>query len=177
MISQILQFFAQFWRQLIFWAVMDSEQVGFVRRVGVPNREMSPGWNWKWPLIETAEIEDAREYTLVLDPQSLRTRDGIDVVVRASVTCQVFDAQKYVLGVYDGRTNVQDLVGGELGTLVQERRSSSVLGGKILPALLHRSRKVARKWGIEIVAVKLLDSARSPSMRLWQNQITSSGQE
>jgi regulator of protease activity HflC (stomatin/prohibitin superfamily) len=176
-IAQLLQFLANFWRQLAFWAVLDSEQVGFIRRVGVPHREMTPGLNWKWPVLEGAEVEDARDYCVCTDPQSLICKDGVAVVVRLTATCNVFDARRYLLEVCDGRTNIQDLLVGELSWLVQRRSSDIVLSGKMMPDLERRAAKAARKWGIHVASVRVLDAARARSIRLWQSTLTSSGQE
>lgn len=177
MISQLLHFVANFWRQLVFWAVLDAEQVGFIRRLGVPDRDMLPGWNWKWPVIESAETEDGRDYCVVTDPQSLICKDGVAVVVRLTATCNVFDAKRYLLEVCDGRTNIQDLLVGELSWLVQRRPSEVVLSGKMIPDLERRAAKVARKWGIHVASVRVLDAARARSLRLWQSTLTASGQE
>lgn len=177
MISQILNFLAQFWRQLLFWAVLNSEQVGFIRRNGVPHRDMVPGLNWKWPVIEGPETEDGREYCVCTDPQSLICKDGVAVVMRLTATCSVFDARRYLLEVCDGRTNIQDLLVGELSWLVQRRPSSIVLSGRMMGELERRAAKAARKWGIQVDSVRVLDAARARSVRLWQSTLTSSGQE
>jgi regulator of protease activity HflC (stomatin/prohibitin superfamily) len=176
-LASVFSFLAQFWRQLLFWSVLDAEQVGFVRRLGVPNRTVSPGLVWKWPILESLESEDARDYSMVCDPQSLRTKDGIDVVLRTAVTFNVTDARKYLLNVCDGRANVQDLVSGELGWLVPRRSAKEVLGGTVMAELERRACKKAAKWGLHVSDVKFLDSVAAPSFRLWNNQINSSGQE
>lgn len=177
MIAQLLNFVTQFWRLLAFWAVLDAEQVGFIRRLGLPQRDMAPGLNWKWPILEAAETEDARDYGVVTDPQSLVCKDGVAVVVRLTAVCNVFDARRYLLEVCDGRTNIQDLLVGELAWLVQRRTSDVVLSGKLIPDLERRAAKVARKWGISVESVRVLDAARARSVRLWQSTLTSSGQE
>jgi regulator of protease activity HflC (stomatin/prohibitin superfamily) len=177
MLTQVFTFLAQFWRQLLPWYVLNYEQTGFVRRLGVPRRDAQPGMHWKCPLLETLEAESTAEYPAVLDPQSLTTKDGVEVVIRATVTCSVFDARKYFLNVSDGRTNVQELVGGELAWLVVRRSAKDVLGHRILPELTTRSCKAARRWGINIEAVAFLDAVAAPTCRVLQNQITSAGQE
>ena len=65
MIQQILSFLLQSWRFLVCWAVLDQEQLGFVRRLGRPNRKMKPGWNWKWPVIEQAETGSDHKWLCV----------------------------------------------------------------------------------------------------------------
>jgi regulator of protease activity HflC (stomatin/prohibitin superfamily) len=177
MLAQVFSFLAQFWRMLLPWYVLDSEQVGFVRRLGVPRHDATPGFHLKWPVLDTLEAESTAEYSAVVDPQSLTTSDGVEVIVRATVCCHVFDARRYFLNVTDGKSNIQDLVGGELGWLVTRRSSKDVLTHRILAELTRRSAKAARRWGIHVEDIKLLDAVAAPTCRVLQNQITSSGQE
>ena len=148
-----------------------------MRRLGVPHRTVSPGLIWKWPVLEIVEVEDARDYSMLCDPQSLRTKDGVDVVLRVAVTFNVTDARRYTLNVCDGRSNVQDLVAGELGWLVPRRASRDVLGGTLTAELERRACKKSAKWGLYVSEVKFLDAVAASSFRVWQNAITSAGQE
>lgn len=177
MIAQIFQFIAQFWRLLLPWCVLDSEQVGFVRRLGVPRRTLLPGLSWKIPLLESADIEDGRSYVYILDPQSVRTVDGAQVVVRISVSTRVVDAQRYFLEVYDGRSNVQDVACGELADAIQGATSEDVLSGRVLVGVIRRVRQQARRWGMRVDSIKFVDAVESTSVRLWQSNFTSAGQD
>lgn len=179
MIQQILALLLDFWRLLAFWAIRDRSigQVGFIVRLGQPTRTLKPGWNWKWPLIEEATLEDGRAYAYILDPQSLQTGDGRAVVLRLSVTCRITNVRRYVGAVYDGRSNVQDVAAGELGDVVAASDAHEVLNGEILPEVLRRVRAVARKWGVTVDSVKLVDAAQTRSLRLWQSTFQSAGQD
>ncbi len=90
--SKILDLIVAFWAAIRCWEILPAEEIGFVRRFGKPARALKIGWNWRWPLIEGAESVNGQEGVYVLDPQSLRTSDGIEVVVRVSVTFRVVDA-------------------------------------------------------------------------------------
>jgi regulator of protease activity HflC (stomatin/prohibitin superfamily) len=177
MLAQLFSFIAQFWRLLLPWVVLDAEQVGFVRRLGVPHRTLKPGLTWKMPLLEHAEVEDSRCYVYILDPQSLRTADGEQVVLRISVCTRVVDARKYFLEVYDGRSNVQDVACGELAEAVQGASADDVLSGAVLAPVLRRVRAQARRWGMRVDSVKFVDATRARSLRLWQSNFTSAGQD
>lgn len=177
MIVQIFQFLAQFWRQLLPWYVLDTEQCGFIRQLGKYHHAAEHGWHYKHPIFQTLDAESQHEYTLVCDPQSLTTKDGVEVVVRATVRCYVYDARSYILNVDDGRQNMKDLVGGEVGWLVPRRTAKEVLSGAVLPDLVKRSAKASRAWGIHVETVRWLDAAPAPSFRLWSNNIASAGQE
>lgn len=179
MIQQILSFLLDFWRLLAFWAIRDRSigQIGFIVRLGAPRRTMKPGWNWKWPVIEEAVLEDGRAYAYILDPQSLQTGDGKAVVLRLSVTCRITNVRRYVGSVYDGRSNVQDVAAGELGDIVAASDAGEVLSGEILPEVLKRVRAVAKKWGMVVDSVKFVDAAQTRSLRLWQSTFASAGQD
>lgn len=177
MLTQLFSFLAQFWRALLPWVVVDDYEVAVLRHAGVVRRALEPGLRWKVPLIQTADVEDGRAYPQILDPQSLRTIDGVQVVVRLSVTCRVVDPQKYFLNVFDGRSNIQDAAGGELADIVQGSTADAVQSGAVLKPVLKRVRAVAGRWGMRVDGVKLIDASESTSYRLWQSQLTSSGQE
>lgn len=179
MIQQILSFLLDFWRLLAFWAIRDRSigQIGFIVRLGTPKRNLKPGWNWKWPVVEEAVLEDGRAYAYILDPQSLQTGDGKPIVVRLSVTCRITNVRRYVGSVYDGRSNVQDVAAGELGDIVAASDAGEVLSGEVLPEVLRRVRLVAKKWGMAVDSVKFVDAASTRSLRLWQSTFTSAGQD
>jgi regulator of protease activity HflC (stomatin/prohibitin superfamily) len=179
MIQQILSFLLEFWRQLVPWAIRDKSvgQIGFIVKLGRPGRNLKPGWNWKIPILEEAVTEDGRAYAYILDPQSLQTGDGKAVVLRLSVTCRITNVRRYVGSVYDGRSNVQDVAAGELGDIVAASDAGEVLSGEILPEVLKRVRRVAKKWGMAVDSVKFVDAAQTRSLRLWQSTFASAGQD
>lgn len=179
MIQQILSFLLDFWRLLAFWAIRDRSigQIGFIVRLGAPRRTMKPGWNWKWPVLESPVTEDARAYAYILDPQSLQTGDGVALVLRLSVTVRVTNVKRYWMSVADGRSNVQDMAAGELGDVVAGSDAGEVLSGEVLPTVLARVQKLARQWGMTVDSVKFVDAARTRSLRLWQSNFTAAGQD
>lgn len=177
MIQQIIAFLTEWWRLLACWAILDQEHRGFVRRLGRPHRRLVAGWNWKWPVIEKPESEDGRAYAYILDPQSLQSGDKVDLVLRLSVVARVTNVQRYFMSVCDGRSNIQDVAAGELGDVVASSDADEILSGEILPLVLERVQKVAKRWGMRIESVKFVDRTRAPSFRVWQSTFQSAGQD
>lgn len=173
---KICEFIAAWWHALRCWEVLDVEEQGFVRRFGKPARDLKPGLNWKWPLLERACTENAQEGVYVLDSQSLRTVDGIDLVLRVSVTFKIHDMRKYYLEAWGALNNIRDLVAGEVGEAVRQCDAESVYDGTALKLALTRSRRYAGEWGIKIIRLRCIDAAKARSYRLWQTQTTSAGQ-
>lgn len=174
--SKILDFLAAWWRALIFWEILDVEERGFVRRLGKPARDLKPGLNLKWPLLEKACTINAQEGVYVLDPQSLRTRDGVDIVIRVSVTFRVVNARKFYLEAWGALENIRDLVAGEVGEAVRKSSAEDVYGAAALKLALTNARRRAADWGVAIVRLRCLDAAKGRSLRLWQTQTTATGE-
>jgi regulator of protease activity HflC (stomatin/prohibitin superfamily) len=169
---KILELLLAWWHALRFWEILDVEERGFVRRFGKPARDLKPGFNLKWPLLESSCTENAQEGVYVLDPQSLRTSDGVELVLRCSVTFRIVDMRKYYLEAWGALNNIRDLVAGEVGEAVRKAAANDVYSGKTLKAAEKSSRKYAKEWGILIVRLRSIDSAKGRSMRLWQTQTT-----
>lgn len=150
-----------------FWYVMPVEHAGFVRWFGVPTRDLRPGWNWICPFrVETTSSCEMRQWSDVLSAQSLRTKDGVDLVVRLMVAYQVEDARKFLLNVYDATNNIQDLAAGALGAAIAKAKAADVYSGDVIDRVHTRVKTAARRWGIEVIKCQLTDVVAAPTYRL-----------
>lgn len=166
MFDKLIDFLLGWIQWFKFWTICHAEHAGFVRRFGQPKRDLKPGWNWVLPCIETSTMVDMRAYADVLPVQSLRTGDGVDLVVRLMVSHRVADPRTFVLEVYDANVNLQDIAAGCLGKVVQSADASAVLSGAILKKVEREVRKAAKAWGMEILRVQFVDCAPMTSIRL-----------
>lgn len=168
MFDKLFDFLVSVLNLFQFWTVLKTEDAGFIRRFGVPTRDMKPGLNFLFPFaIETSVHVDMRQWSDVLPAQSLRTRDGTDLVVRLMVAYHVEDPRKFVLNVYDATNNMQDLAAGALGGAVAKARAAEVYSGAVLEKVRARVTRAARAWGVEVVKVQLTDVTPAPSFRLF----------
>ncbi len=174
--SKILEFIVSWWTALRFWDVLPAEEIGFIRRIGKPVRNMTPGLNWRWPIIESAESVNGQEGVYMLDPQSLRTSDGVDMVIRCSVTFKVADARKFHLEAWGALNNIRDLVAGEVGEALRVSTTADVYEGRAIATALKSARTKARRWGMTVVRIRCVDAAKSRSIRLWNTNTTADGQ-
>ncbi len=174
--SKIIDFIVSWWTALRCWDILPAEELGFIRRMGKPARDMRPGLNWRWPVLETAETVNGQEGVYMLDPQSLRTTDGVDLVVRCSVTFRVKCARKFHLEAWGALNNIRDLVAGEVGESLRVSVAADVYAGKAIARALKSVRAKARRWGIEVVRIRCVDSTKSRSIRLWNTNTAADGQ-
>lgn len=168
MLDKLVDFVLSFLHLFRFWVICPTEYRGFIRRFGVPVRDLKPGWNWRLPFgVHEGTLVDMRVWADVLQPQSLRTRDGKTLVIRLLVSHQVCDPRTYVLTVYDAANNLMDLAAGLLGQVVLTNDSADVLSGAVLKKLDTKVVRAAKKWGITVNRVAFVDIAEAPAFRLF----------
>lgn len=149
------------------WVICHAEHAGFIRRFGLPVRDLKPGWNWVWPCIESATQADMRVWADVLPAQSLRTRDGTDYVIKLMVSHSVKDVRTFALNVYDANNNIQDVAAGQLGAAVMAATAEQVTSGEVLRKVRRKIITAAKAWGMEIHNVQFVDCSPAPSVRLF----------
>ncbi len=166
MFDKLFDFVIQFLDLFRFWSILPPEQAGFVRRFGLPVRDLRPGLNFLWPFnIETTTRVDMRLWADVLPAQSLRTADGVEFVVRMMVSYQVSDPRTMVLKCYDASNNVLDIAAGALGAAFARALAVDVDSGKVLRKVRAALTVAAKHWGIEIQRVQFADCTRARSIR------------
>lgn len=150
-----------------FWAVCGAEYRGVMCRFGHPVRPLRPGWNWKFPFVEREALADVRVWADVLPAQSLRTKDGVTMVVRLMVSHQVVDPQAFLFKVYDTNNNFQDLAAGQLGSAVMAATAAEIYDGTVLKKVRRKVVNAAKAWGLEIHNVQFVDCVEAPAARLF----------
>jgi len=151
-----------------FWTVCKAEDAGFIRRFGQPVRKMRPGLNFLWPFaIETSTHVDMRLWADVLPAQSLRTKDGVDLVLRLMVSYHVAEPERFVLNVFDPTNNVQDVAAGALGSAVSKATAEEVYSGAVLRRVRSAVTSAAKRWGVAVDKVQFTDITPATSFRLF----------
>ncbi len=150
-----------------FWAVCGAEYRGVMCRFGLPVRDLRPGWNWKWPAIEEARLADVRVWADVLPAQSLRTTDGVTMVVRLMVSHAVVDPRAFLFRVFDSNNNFQDVAAGQLGSAVMAATASQVYDGTVLRKVRRKVVTAAKAWGLEVLNVQFVDAVEAPAARIF----------
>jgi regulator of protease activity HflC (stomatin/prohibitin superfamily) len=168
MLDRLIDFLLSILGLFRFWYIMPPEHAGFVRRFGIPVRDMRPGVHFLAPFgIETTSSVDLRLWADVLPAQSLRTTDGVEFVVRLMVSYRVEDPKKFFLKVFDATNNVQDIAAGTLGSALGRACAADVDSGKVLRKVRAALTTAAKHWGVSIERVQFADCTRASSYRLF----------
>lgn len=154
------------WIYLLPFYVLGDDQCGLVRRVGIYHRDLRPGLNWKWPVIEQVLVETSTLDSTVLREQTLTTKDGKQVTIRACIAYRVVNPRKYILDCDSAASVINDVGCCVVAELIPEVDLEHVLTGSIEYDLLQAMRSRARKWGVKVESVGLVDRVQTRTYRL-----------
>lgn len=144
------------------YTVREGQKVIVVRFGQVLRYDEGPGLHMKTPFLDEARYFDARILTMDSDPQPFLTREKKYVLVDSFVKWRIFDALKYYLTVggqeFDARRRLEQIVNSGLRDEFGKRTVKSVISSersKIMQILTENTDKEARKFGIEVVDVRI----------------------
>jgi membrane protease subunit HflK len=167
LVEKLLDFLREFIVYFLPFQILGDDQCGLIRRFGKYRRSLKPGWNWKWPVFETAMTEIAALGSMTLREQTLTTRDGKQITLRGVLTWKVSDPKKYILGCDNAQSVVNDVGCCVIAELVPSCDSAEVLSGEgFSDRLERRMRARARRWGITVDSFGLVDRVQTQAYRL-----------
>ncbi len=116
-----------------------------------------PGWVIILPGIESYVRVDLRTQTLDVKPQTVITKDNIEVVIDAVIYLRVIDPAKAVLNVEDYKSAAILFVESTIREVAGRMTASEIISNvdKINDQLRKELQQIAREWGVEVVSVEL----------------------
>lgn len=145
-----------------FYSVDEREKVIVVRFGQILRHDDTPGLHVKTPFIDDARYFDSRILTLDADPQPFLTREKKYVLVDSFVKWRVLDARQYFLTVGgqepEARRRLEQFVNSGLRDEFGKRNIQSVISterGKIMQILTEYADREARKFGIQVIDVRV----------------------
>src|SRR5262245_44271912 len=67
--------------------------------LGRARNVVGPGVHWKWPIIQQYRVEDTRDTTIELEPQTIQLKDDLVYEVGARAVYQVVDLRKALIEI------------------------------------------------------------------------------
>ncbi len=151
-----------------FMTIMRDYQQGVVLRLGKYHRTLEPGLRFHWPCgIEDVLYDDVVWSTYNLDPQSLITKDDVDITVGAIITWKVHNIKKILLEVEGKHEVMVDCAYGEIASLMMQATYEEARKPEMLEAITKAVRAKAFKYGIEVSQVRYSDFAKGSPIRMW----------
>lgn len=166
MFDKLFEFLVTFYDYLKFWWVVEQYNQAVLLRFGKFEKVLNPGFHWKYPMTDMVVETTVVPTTMRLQHQSLSTKDEKNIVVQAVIKYQIQDVKKLLLEVYDPVDAIGDMTQAIIKSIIMERTWLECKDTEIDNMVTKKARIEAKKWGIEIMQVTLVDIAIVPSFRL-----------
>ena len=131
-------------------------------------RIIGPGWYLAWPILQKIIAMDVVTQVVDLPPQTVRTRDGHELVVSGSIRYRIADIEKALFSVVDVDKAVSTLALGVILEYVQSKTMDECADIEGIKRDLRRGlAEAVSGWGLKIECISLTDLGRVRSLRLF----------
>jgi regulator of protease activity HflC (stomatin/prohibitin superfamily) len=129
---------------------------------------VGPGWYVIWPLIQSVIRMEVITQVVDLPPQTVRTKDGCEMVVSGSIRYHIMDVEKALFNVQDVDKALSTLALGVILEYIQTRTLDECGDIEAVKRELRKGvAEAASGWGLKIEQVYLTDFGRVRSFRLF----------
>ncbi len=145
----------------LFFTV-DQTQKAIVLQLGKPVREINnPGLNYKLPFIQNVIFFDNRVLEYDSAPAEILTQDKKNLVVDNYAKWRIKDPLKFyetVKNYYGAQERLDDIIYSELRVVLGKHTLQEIVSLKrseIMTFITENCNKIAKKYGIEVVDVRI----------------------
>jgi regulator of protease activity HflC (stomatin/prohibitin superfamily) len=172
-IIQLFNSIKEFWHDITFWCVVPEMQNVVILRNGRYHKQRGPGLYFKMPSIfsfgDELHYVDTVIETTDTQPQTVTTKDNLQVVVSAIIKHRVSDPKIYTIEVMDVKSAIVDITMGKIKRNVMERTWDECINQGLDNEIAKQARSEAKKWGVYIEEVTIINLAQIKSIRLITN--------
>jgi regulator of protease activity HflC (stomatin/prohibitin superfamily) len=117
--------------------------------LGRAQQVVGPGVHWKWPIFQQFRVEETKDTTIDLEPQTIQLRDDLVYEVGAKAVYQIVDLRKSMIEIDNLVTGLKNRLVLAVQRVVraQDRQSVRDLTGMIRQ-LNDELRPVGEQWGV-----------------------------
>ena len=169
MFDKLIDLIIQFIDLFRFWTILTDWEQGIILRLGKFHRMAKQGWNFRIPSnIDICYYTSSNMMTRVVGPQSLTTKDGKSLIISVVITEQVEDVKKFLMTATHGRSIIEDSTFGAVATVIHDKTWQELQDMDLARTLEITVRRQAKKYGVDILQLQLVDFTLSKSFRLMQ---------
>lgn len=175
-IEKLIDLFVQFLEFFRFCEVIDYYERGVHLRRGLPIRILEPGIRLQIPFfIDSFLTDNIKPCARPLGLQSLLTKDGKTVSINTVITHYIADIQTALLEVENVHQAILDSCAGEIGRLVMSSTWDQIVHEDFPNKLSIACRRRAKKYGIHIEEVQIMELTPARALRLLQDDKAGAG--
>ena len=167
MLQQLIDLILQFLDDVKPFEIIPHYDRGVRLRLGKQvSNTLEPGLYWKIPFVDKILTVQVKPTTMSLAEQTITTKDGQSIVVKAVVKYEIDDAPTLILEVNDSLDAISDMVKGIIRKELIEVDWKDCNSPEIEAKIKRRSKAEAKKWGISVLEVTLTDLGLMRSIRI-----------
>lgn len=137
------------------------------------NKKITSGWFWYVPLFQKIIWMEIQTQVVDLRSQSVRTKDGKDVVVSGAIQYSIKDIYKAIFNVQDIDKSIEALSLGVILEYVTNRTLEECEQiDELKKEILRGLKDAAQGWGLKIEKIFITDFGKSRNLRLLFNNTT-----
>lgn len=169
-IEKLIDLFVQFLEFFRFASIIRHYEAGVHLRWGRFYRVVQPGLRFQFPgYVDDILTENIKPCARPLGLQSLLTKDGKTVTLNTVITHYIADIQTAILEVENVHQAILDSCAGEIGRLVMTSTFDQIVHEDFPNKLGIACRRRAKKYGIHIEEVQIMELTPARALRLLQD--------
>ncbi len=140
--------------------IVPQQEVGVVERLGKFHKLITPGLNVVIPVIDRVRrVLDLRIQQANVPPQTVITKDNVQVQIDTIVFYQVINPEQATYGISDYVMGVRNISTATLRQVIGKLELDETLSGreKISAEIRVALDEATEKWGVRIERVEVLD--------------------
>lgn len=158
--EKLIDLFVQFLEFFRFCTTIDCYERGIRLRLGENPKTLEPGFHLQWPFyIDRVITENVVPKLYQLATQSIMTKDGVTISAGAVICYQIRSIEKAILEVESVQHAVADSCQATLAEEILSSTWDEVRWPGYSSRLLASCRKLAWKYGVEIMSVRFCELA------------------
>ena len=168
MFDKLIEFLIKLGKDVLLWVVIEEWNEAVLLRFGKFVKVLKPGIHFKVPFFDSVWETETITQSIDMNPQSITTADGKNIVVKAIIRFSVVDTKTYVMSIMKPHDVLVDTTQGMIREIIEDTRWYDLVG--IDKQLTTEVGKFMRRWGIKVEKVTLTDLAEIPSYRVIMNK-------
>ncbi|WP_192820110.1 SPFH domain-containing protein [Rufibacter sp. LB8] len=140
--------------------IIQQQRVAVVERFGKFQRLMHPGLNLFIPFMDRVRVyHDLRIQQTNVPPQSVITRDNVQVLIDTIVFYQVVGPEQATYGIFDYVLGVRNITTATMRQIIGNLELDETLSGRerISAEIRTALDEATEKWGVRIERVEVID--------------------
>ena len=167
MLDKLIEFLLNIIDQSLPVKVVTQYQQGARFRGGKFKGVLNPGIHFKIPFLDDIDLHTTVTTTITLPPQSVITKDGKSIVIRAHIKYKVHDLAIFAVEVWDAVDALSDMTGGIIYNAIRTRGFEELRTVDLDTELTRLAKPEAKVWGIALQKVTVTDFSEMRSYRLF----------